>query len=239
MPETAESRLKALSIELPAVPAPAANYVPRCGLATFFSSQARCSDRRRREGSSRGWPRPGTVEVARRRRVSAPSTFSPPMKGARWAAPTTWRGAGGETHRFRQLHAGIRGPAQSDQRLLRSHHRRLGRAASTRARPSPGTGIPSSALSRVEVIVEALNHHGYPGWLTATADRPPRLSRCATAGRIENTLVAAARRSLATSGNRMRSPARRPTTGLSSSTMTRFDRLTIATRTSRSARALW
>ncbi len=41
MPETAESRLKALGIELPAVPAPAANYVPsvRVGNLLFISGQ--------------------------------------------------------------------------------------------------------------------------------------------------------------------------------------------------------
>ena len=41
MPETAESRLKALGIELPPVPAPAANYVPsvRVGNLLFISGQ--------------------------------------------------------------------------------------------------------------------------------------------------------------------------------------------------------
>jgi enamine deaminase RidA (YjgF/YER057c/UK114 family) len=41
MPETAESRLKALGIELPAVPAPAANYVPsvQTGALLFISGQ--------------------------------------------------------------------------------------------------------------------------------------------------------------------------------------------------------
>ena len=41
MPETAESRLKALGIELPPVPPPAANYVPsvRVGNLLFISGQ--------------------------------------------------------------------------------------------------------------------------------------------------------------------------------------------------------